>query len=96
MVTHRMSDKRIHHPLLGEVDIQDGPTMLQDVAAEPLPDPPEIAPEEPVEDGIWFAGPEPSEPNPRERIDQRLQDARRRASGIAIRALRMLADHIEK
>lgn len=93
--------RRVHHPLLGEVDPVDGPVMLKDegVAAPPeSPDPPKSGPFDDSIDGFGFSFPVPElfPPTPRERIEQRLRGLPGRARSVAARGLRMLAARLEK
>ncbi len=70
--------------------------MLRDEGIAAPPDPPEIAPEEPEGDGIWFSGPDPFPPTARERLEQRIFHARGLARAFVARGLRILADRLEK
>ena len=75
---------KIHHPLLGEVDLQEGPSVLEDhaVRAPAAPEPVQMA-----QDPSDFPAPEPVAYPP---------SARTLAVRLVAGALRRLAERIEQ
>lgn len=84
-----MSNKRIHHPLLGDVDVHDGPSVLDehpvDTPAEVETAPTPVVAAEPVEYVISAPDPIPEAPS-----------IRRLARRIVVAGLRALAKRIDE